>query len=98
MTFIYLCFSDCYGVVNVMPGEEKNWKCDRCSNKDYGIHCILCPLRGGALKQTQDENKWVHITCALMQPGVSFKSGIYKSPIDISQTKKARGHGTFVRN
>jgi PREDICTED: similar to CG33182-PA len=79
-----------------MPGEEKNWKCDRCKNSDYGISCILCPLRGGALKRTQDENKWVHITCALMQPGVSFQDGIYKSPIDITQIKKARGHGSPV--
>ncbi|RWS17149.1 lysine-specific demethylase 4C-like protein [Dinothrombium tinctorium] len=82
----------CYGVVNNRnDGYEGNWKCDRCRLKRHGIHCSLCPFRGGALKQAEDANVWVHITCALMQPDAKFKNGITKSPIEINGVKKTKG-------
>lgn len=36
--------------------------------------CCLCLLRGGALKQTDDRQKWAHIACALLVSGVVFKA------------------------
>lgn len=63
-----------------------NWLCDKCiwnsqyENKNqHNLNqiepmCCLCLLRGGALKQTDDKQKWAHISCALFIKGVLFKS------------------------
>lgn len=54
-------------------------------------------MRGGALKKTKDDSKWAHITCALMQPGVTFLNGFNKQPIDISGIKKNRANAPFFK-
>lgn len=40
-------------------------------------------LRGGALKQTDDKQKWAHITCALCVDGVTFKNPNTRSQLNI---------------
>ncbi|KAF2287436.1 hypothetical protein GH714_039895 [Hevea brasiliensis] len=41
---------------------------------------LLAFLRGGALKPTDVETLWVHVTCAWFQPEVSFASGEKMEP------------------
>ncbi|XP_054162658.1 lysine-specific demethylase 4C-like [Oppia nitens] len=86
--------SVCYGVSDLLfDGSERNWKCDRCMQKQYFAFCSLCPLRGGPLKETievSSEKKWVHISCALLVPDVKFINGIAKKPIDLSDIKITR--------
>ncbi|CAA7025249.1 unnamed protein product [Microthlaspi erraticum] len=36
--------------------------------------CCLCPVKGGALKPTDVETVWVHVTCAWFQPEMCFAS------------------------
>jgi len=33
--------------------------------------CELCPVEGGVFKRTEN-NRWVHLLCALYTPGVAF--------------------------
>ncbi|CAG2115086.1 unnamed protein product [Medioppia subpectinata] len=86
--------SVCYGVSNLLfDGSERNWRCDRCINREFFAFCSLCPIRGGPLKQTTEicgEKQWVHISCALLIPDVKFVNGIDKKPIDLSELKKSR--------
>lgn len=52
-------------------GSGPGWKCETCIAKDYAaedaadVRCLLCPRRGGYFKRTNDDNKWVHVFCAL---------------------------------
>ena len=44
----------CYGLK--LKESNKKWKCQKCREKAYfesiNLECILCPVRGGALKRT----------------------------------------------
>lgn len=73
-----------------VDGSE-NWLCDKCiwkitkgknSSKPEPT-CCLCLLRGGALKQTDDKQKWAHLTCALCIDGVYFKNQNIRSAIHV---------------
>jgi hypothetical protein len=46
-------------------------------------NCCLCLLRGGALKQTDDKQKWAHISCALFISGIVFKAPETHSSIQV---------------
>lgn len=58
--------------------------------------CSLCLLRGGALKQTDDKQKWAHVACALFVEGVQFKNANTHSLVHAPQTlftrEKRLGH------
>ncbi|CAI5743552.1 unnamed protein product [Peronospora destructor] len=62
----------CYGI-SVIPSDK--WFCDicaetrssECTAKPNQRVCQLCPLRGGAFKQTKC-GKWVHVQCFLWIP------------------------------
>jgi hypothetical protein len=41
----------------------------------------MCPLKGGAMKQTDDGKHWVHILCALWIPELYFGSGSLREPV-----------------
>ena len=67
-----------------------NWICDSCiwSKRNDPVNfvepiCCLCLLRGGALKQTDDKQKWAHITCALIINGITFASPETRSAIQV---------------
>lgn len=47
--------------------------------------CELCPSTNGAFKRT-DNNRWVHLICALYTPGVAFNDP--ESLMDVSFSKK----------
>ncbi|GKU89098.1 hypothetical protein SLEP1_g3287 [Rubroshorea leprosula] len=63
---------ECYGVRNVR--DFTSWVCKACEKPDVTQECCLCPVKGGALKPTDVETLWVHVTCAWFQPEVSFAS------------------------
>ncbi|GLU12015.1 hypothetical protein SLE2022_287240 [Rubroshorea leprosula] len=63
---------ECYGARNVQ--DFTSWVCKACEKPDVTRECCLCPVKGGALKPTDVETLWVHVTCAWFQPEVSFAS------------------------
>ncbi|KAG6745572.1 hypothetical protein POTOM_050070 [Populus tomentosa] len=63
---------ECYGARNVQ--DFTSWVCKACETPDVRRECCLCPVKGGALKPTDVESLWVHVTCAWFQPEVSFAS------------------------
>ncbi|KAI0524193.1 hypothetical protein KFK09_003557 [Dendrobium nobile] len=63
---------ECYGAKNIR--DFTSWVCRACEKPQYKRECCLCPVKGGALKPTDIEELWVHVTCAWFQPEVSFLS------------------------
>ncbi|XP_022763913.1 histone-lysine N-methyltransferase ATX5-like isoform X2 [Durio zibethinus] len=63
---------ECYGARNVR--DFTSWVCKACETPEVTQECCLCPVKGGALKPTDVETLWVHVTCAWFQPEVSFAS------------------------
>ncbi|VDP92795.1 unnamed protein product [Echinostoma caproni] len=45
------------------------WFCEACLAGVRNPYCELCPNTSGAFKRT-DNNRWVHLICALYTPGV----------------------------
>ncbi|WJX85718.1 RING-type E3 ubiquitin transferase [Trifolium repens] len=77
---------ECYGAKNVQ--DFTSWVCRVCETPEVERECCLCPVKGGALKPTNVELLWVHVTCAWFRPEVVFRnheamepaSGILKIP------------------
>ncbi|KAF5180617.1 Histone-lysine n-methyltransferase atx4 [Thalictrum thalictroides] len=63
---------ECYGARNVR--DFTSWVCRACETPDVKRECCLCPVKGGALKPSDVDTLWVHITCAWFQPEVGFAS------------------------
>ncbi|XP_057951607.1 histone-lysine N-methyltransferase ATX4 isoform X1 [Malania oleifera] len=63
---------ECYGARNVR--DFTSWVCRACETPYIKRECCLCPVKGGALKPTDVETLWVHVTCAWFQPEVAFSS------------------------
>ncbi|PKA64430.1 Histone-lysine N-methyltransferase ATX4 [Apostasia shenzhenica] len=63
---------ECYGARNIP--DLTSWVCRACETPQYKRECCLCPVKGGALKPTDIQELWVHVTCAWFQPEVSFSS------------------------
>uniref|UniRef100_A0A0D9UYC6 Histone-lysine N-methyltransferase n=1 Tax=Leersia perrieri TaxID=77586 RepID=A0A0D9UYC6_9ORYZ len=61
---------ECYGACDVQ--DFTNWVCRACELPKQKRECCLCPVKGGALKPTDIDQLWVHVTCAWFQPKVSF--------------------------
>ncbi|XP_068174759.1 lysine-specific demethylase 4A-like isoform X2 [Antennarius striatus] len=73
--------TSCYGVD---PGSvSKEWKCARCKANAMTENCCLCSLRGGAL-QKANNNKWVHVLCAVAVLEARFVNITERSPVDLS--------------
>ncbi|KAH0466568.1 hypothetical protein IEQ34_003806 [Dendrobium chrysotoxum] len=53
---------ECYGARNIR--DFTSWVCRACETPQYTRECCLCPVKGGALKPTEIEELWVHVTCA----------------------------------
>ncbi|XP_059634367.1 histone-lysine N-methyltransferase ATX4-like isoform X2 [Cornus florida] len=63
---------ECYGVRNIQ--DFTSWVCRACETPDIERECCLCPIKGGALKPTDVDTLWVHVTCAWFRPEVAFLS------------------------
>ncbi|XP_061345692.1 histone-lysine N-methyltransferase ATX4-like isoform X2 [Gastrolobium bilobum] len=63
---------ECYGARNVR--DFTSWVCKACETPSIKRECCLCPVKGGALKPTDVDTLWVHVTCAWFRPEVSFAS------------------------
>nr|GEV72654.1 histone-lysine N-methyltransferase ATX4-like [Tanacetum cinerariifolium] len=61
---------ECYGARNVQ--DFTSWVCRSCETPEIERECCLCPVKGGALKPTDVEPLWVHVTCAWFRPEVCF--------------------------
>ncbi|XP_039116403.1 histone-lysine N-methyltransferase ATX4-like isoform X1 [Dioscorea cayenensis subsp. rotundata] len=78
---------ECYGVV--CETDFTSWICRACETPHLERQCCLCPVKGGALKPTDVDMLWVHVTCAWFHPEVSFANfkmepaiGILKIPLN----------------
>ena len=58
-----------------------------CSVQAMAPECVLCPRTGGAFKATC-KDKWVHLFCALMMPGVHFKDPDQMTGINVRGVHK----------
>ncbi|KAK1374001.1 Histone-lysine N-methyltransferase ATX3 [Heracleum sosnowskyi] len=79
---------ECYGVSS--DEYSASWVCRACEKQEPERECCLCPIKGGALKPTDVDTLWVHVTCAWFCPEVHFPDrhkmepavGILKIPLD----------------
>ncbi|KAL8111662.1 histone-lysine N-methyltransferase ATX5-like [Apium graveolens] len=79
---------ECYGVTG--DRDFTSWFCRVCEIPDAGRECCMCPIKGGALKPTDVDTLWVHVTCAWFRPEVGFLNfekmepavGILRTPLD----------------
>ncbi|KAG7526549.1 lysine-specific demethylase 4A-like isoform X2 [Solea senegalensis] len=74
--------TSCYGV----SGDEEeldDWLCARCEANAITEDCCLCSLRGGALQRANND-KWVHVLCAITVLEACFVNITERSPIDLS--------------
>lgn len=61
---------ECYGAKDVQ--DFTSWVCRACETPDVIRECCLCPVRGGALKPTDVDTLWVHVSCAWFRREVGF--------------------------
>ncbi|KAG6575299.1 Histone-lysine N-methyltransferase ATX3, partial [Cucurbita argyrosperma subsp. sororia] len=79
---------ECYGAKDY--NDFTSWVCRACETPDANRECCLCPVKGGALKPTDAEGLWVHVTCAWFRPEVVFLNhekmepavGIFRIPLN----------------
>ncbi|XP_023523315.1 peregrin-like [Cucurbita pepo subsp. pepo] len=91
--------ASCYGNPLVKNVPEGDWFCTQClassSSKtekkasETPFSCCLCPLKGGAMKPTND-GRWAHIVCGLFVPEVFFEDPDGREGIDCSKILKRR--------
>ncbi|XP_027140849.1 lysine-specific demethylase 4A isoform X1 [Larimichthys crocea] len=74
--------TSCYGV----SGDEADlddWLCARCEANAITEDCCLCSLRGGALQRANND-KWVHVLCAITVLEARFVNISERGPVDLS--------------
>ncbi|AWP04316.1 putative lysine-specific demethylase 4A-like [Scophthalmus maximus] len=74
--------TSCYGVSGD-EAELNDWLCARCEADATTEDCCLCSLRGGALQRANND-KWVHVLCAITVLEACFVNVTERSPIDLS--------------
>ncbi|KAJ3698232.1 hypothetical protein LUZ61_001937 [Rhynchospora tenuis] len=80
----------CYGELEPLDGVL--WLCNFCrpGAPDSPPRCCLCPITGGAMKQTTD-GRWAHLACAIWIPETCLSDIKRMEPIDgISRINKDR--------
>ncbi|KAK6302447.1 hypothetical protein J4Q44_G00268020 [Coregonus suidteri] len=79
--------ASCYGVSVDQVSDD--WMCARCEANALTEDCCLCSLRGGALQRANND-KWVHVLCALVVLEARFVNITDRSPVDLSYIPLAR--------
>uniref|UniRef100_A0A8C7I563 [histone H3]-trimethyl-L-lysine(9) demethylase n=1 Tax=Oncorhynchus kisutch TaxID=8019 RepID=A0A8C7I563_ONCKI len=79
--------ASCYGVSADQVSDE--WMCARCEANALTEDCCLCSLRGGALQRANND-KWVHVLCALAVLEARFVNIAHRNPVDLSYIPLAR--------
>ncbi|KFZ62087.1 Lysine-specific demethylase 4A, partial [Podiceps cristatus] len=74
--------ASCYGVSPDKATED--WMCSRCTEDALEEDCCLCSLRGGALQRANDD-KWVHVMCAVAVLEAKFVNIAERSPVDVGK-------------
>ncbi|XP_020500094.2 lysine-specific demethylase 4A isoform X1 [Labrus bergylta] len=74
--------TSCYGVSG-HGAELDDWLCARCEADAVTEDCCLCSLRGGALQRANDD-KWVHVLCAITVLEARFVNITERCPVDLS--------------
>ncbi|XP_050817071.1 lysine-specific demethylase 4A isoform X1 [Gopherus flavomarginatus] len=74
--------ASCYGVSPDKATED--WMCSRCADNALEEDCCLCSLRGGALQRANDD-KWVHVMCAVAVLEAKFVNIAERSPVDVGK-------------
>ncbi|XP_057356111.1 lysine-specific demethylase 4A isoform X3 [Manis pentadactyla] len=74
--------ASCYGVPPAKASED--WMCSRCLANALEEDCCLCSLRGGALQRANDD-RWVHVSCAVAILEARFVNIAERSPVDVSK-------------
>ncbi|XP_061588624.1 lysine-specific demethylase 4A isoform X2 [Cololabis saira] len=74
--------TSCYGVSGD-GAELDEWLCARCEVDAITEDCCLCSLRGGALQRANND-KWVHVLCAITVLEARFVDVAQRSPVDLS--------------
>lgn len=74
--------TSCYGVSGD-EAELDDWLCARCEADATTEDCCLCSLRGGALQRANND-KWVHVLCAITVLEARFVNITERGPIDLS--------------
>uniref|UniRef100_A0A8C5WEE7 [histone H3]-trimethyl-L-lysine(9) demethylase n=1 Tax=Leptobrachium leishanense TaxID=445787 RepID=A0A8C5WEE7_9ANUR len=72
--------ASCYGVPKDKAVE--GWLCSRCEENAIMEDCCLCCLRGGALQKANDD-RWVHVMCAVAVAEAKFVNIVERRPVDI---------------
>ncbi|XP_071382980.1 LOW QUALITY PROTEIN: lysine-specific demethylase 4A-like [Centroberyx affinis] len=80
--------TSCYGVSGD-EAELDDWLCARCEADATTEDCCLCSLRGGALQRANND-KWVHVLCALTVLEARFVDITDRSPVDLSAIQLPR--------
>ncbi|XP_051256569.1 lysine-specific demethylase 4A isoform X3 [Dicentrarchus labrax] len=74
--------TSCYGVSGD-DAELDDWLCARCEADAITEDCCLCSLRGGALQRANND-KWVHVLCAITVLEARFVNITERCPVDLS--------------
>ncbi|XP_068604550.1 lysine-specific demethylase 4A-like [Brachionichthys hirsutus] len=80
--------TSCYGA----SGDERDlddWLCARCEADAVTEDCCLCSLRGGALQRANND-KWVHVLCAITVLEARFVDVTERGPVDLSAVPLSR--------
>ncbi|XP_048019134.1 lysine-specific demethylase 4A isoform X1 [Megalobrama amblycephala] len=72
--------TSCYGVSQ--DTKLDGWMCSRCEANAITQDCCLCSLRGGALQKANND-KWVHVLCAVAVLEARFVNIAERSPVDL---------------
>ncbi|KAK9153200.1 hypothetical protein Sjap_000680 [Stephania japonica] len=90
----------CYGSPLNQGVPEGDWFCATCQqspssprNGTGELCCCLCPVKGGVMKPTTDD-QWAHIACALLVPEVFFRDPEGRGGIDCSRLPQKRWEET----
>ncbi|KAM7261262.1 hypothetical protein ACFE04_026737 [Oxalis oulophora] len=79
LTVLQAVHQECYGACHVQ--NFTSWVCRACETPEIEKVCCLCPAvlfscqiasPGGALKPTDVESLWVHVTCAWFRHEMAF--------------------------